>query len=230
VTPVLQLVAIRKNYHSLRPLRVRELTIAPGERVAISGIDGGAAEVMVNLVTGASLPDEGEVRVMGRTTADIVDGDAWLASLDAFGIVSPRSVLLESATIEQNIAMPFTLEIDPVPAEVSARVKRLAASCGIADVGVVVGEARPEVRARVHLARAIALTPTLLVLEHPTAALPGGTQESYGRDLVTAIDGPKLAALIVTGDEKFARQVAHRALRLDPATGALAAPRSGWFR
>ncbi len=90
--------------------------MARGERVALAGIDAGGAEVMLNLVTGASLPDEGEVRVFGRRTADVSDGDEWLASLDCFGIVSERAVLLEGATLTQNLALPFTLEIDPVPA------------------------------------------------------------------------------------------------------------------
>ena len=49
------------------------------------GVDGGAAEVLVNLVTGASVADRGVVRVLGRSNADIVDGDEWLASLDRFG-------------------------------------------------------------------------------------------------------------------------------------------------
>jgi putative ABC transport system ATP-binding protein len=230
VTPVLQLVGIQKNYASLRPLRVRELTIDPGERVAVSGLDAGAAEVLVNLVTGASLPDHGEVRVLGKITSEIVDGDEWLASLDRFGIVSPRGVLLESATIEQNIAMPFTLDIDPVPDDVAARVKALAAACGIARVDVATGEAAPDVRVRVHLARAIALSPALVVLEHPTATLPKGTEQSFARDLVAALEGPKLAALVVTQDDEFAKSVAHRALRLEGATGALTPVGRGWFR
>ena len=107
MTPVLQITGVEKRYQSLRPLRIQELTIAAAERVAVSGFDAGAAEVLVNLVTGASLPDRGEVRVLGHRTADIVGGDEWLASLDRFGIVSPRGVLLEAATIEQNLAMPL---------------------------------------------------------------------------------------------------------------------------
>ena len=131
MTPVLQLSGIHKRYQSLRPLRLRELTIAAGECVAVSGFDAGAAEVLVNLVTGASLPDEGEVRVLGQLTADISGGDDWLASLDRFGIVSPRGVLLEGATIEQNLALPLTLSIDPVPPEIAVRVARLAQQVGI---------------------------------------------------------------------------------------------------
>jgi len=114
-TPVLHIANVRKNYQGLRPLRLRELVIMPGEQVAVSGLDAGAAEVLVNLVTGASLPDEGEVRVLGHSTADVTNGDEWLASLDRFGIVSPRAVLLDAVSALQNLALPFTLQIDPIP-------------------------------------------------------------------------------------------------------------------
>src|SRR6476469_9829345 len=104
--PVLQIIGMRRQYQGLRPLRMNALSIEAAERVALSGLDAGAAEVLVNLVTGASVPDEGEVIVAGRTTGSISDGDDWLASLDRFGSVSPRAVQRGAATLLQNLAMP----------------------------------------------------------------------------------------------------------------------------
>jgi ABC-type transporter Mla maintaining outer membrane lipid asymmetry ATPase subunit MlaF len=236
VTPVLQLSGVQKNYLGLRPLRVQLLEIGPGERVAVSGVDAGAAEVLVNLVTGASLPDQGEVRVLGRRTADIAGGDEWLASLDRFGIVSPRGVLLEGATVEQNLAMPFSLEIEPVPPAVAAKVVALARACGIERDGEpswlprTTGDVPPEVRARMHLARAIALDPALLILEHPTAALPEGDRDRFSADVVAVTDARQLATLVITQDDTLARTMAARALRLEPATGVLKPVKRGWFR
>jgi ABC-type transporter Mla maintaining outer membrane lipid asymmetry ATPase subunit MlaF len=230
VTPVLALTGIHKAYQSLRPLRLQALTLEAGERVAISGLDAGAAEVLVNLITGASLPDQGEVRVLGQSTADISDGDAWLASLDRFGIVSPRGVLLEGATVAQNLAMPFSLQIDPIEPDVAEKVSSIAAAVGLATTEGVTGEAAPEIRARMHLARAIALEPQILVLEHPTIALPESGRASYAADIVRVTDARRLATLIITQDDEFARIVAQRALRLEPATGALKPIRRGWFR
>ena len=82
MTGVLEIEGLRKNYAGLRPLRLKRLSIAAAERVAVEGFDAAAAEVLVNLVTGATLPDEGVVRTFGRSTADIANGDEWLASLD----------------------------------------------------------------------------------------------------------------------------------------------------
>lgn len=239
MTPVLEITGVTKRHQGLRPLRIQSLTIAPGERVAVSGVDAAAGEVLVNLVTGASLPDEGEVVVLGQRTSDISGGDEWLASLDRFGIVSPRGVLLEAATIEQNLAMPLTLAIDPVSPETAARVAELAEACGIEGVGApgtgqwlrhVTGEAPPAIRARVHLARAVALGPKLLILEHPGADLQPEERVALAERVAAVAERAGLATLAITADERFAKTSAHRALRLEPATGALKPLKKGWFR
>lgn len=230
---VLVLKDVRKNYSGLRPLRIKALEIAAGERVAITGLDAGAAEIFVNLITGATLPDEGSVRVLGKETNEIANGDEWLASLDAFGIVSPRAVMLDSATVEQNLAMPFTLDIYPVPADVAIRVEALARECGIdaQTLRGVAGEQAPVTRARLHLARAIALEPQLLVLEHPTTDVPEGDRVSLGRSIAAVAGTRGLATVAITQDAEFGQAVAHRTLALEPATGALidSKRKRGWL-
>ena len=234
-TPVLEMTGVRKAYAGLRPLRVQRLSVAAAERVAVLGLDAQAAEVLVNLVTGAALPDAGEIRVLGQSTAEIVDGNAWLKALDRFGVVSERAVLLEGATLAQNLAMPFTLDIDPVPPEVRARVARLAEECGISGaaggwLARPAADAPPEVRVRAHLARGVALEPSLLLMEHPTASLPEPARAALAADVGRLAEGRRLAVLVMTQDEPFARRVAHRALTLNGATGELAPLRSRWFR
>jgi ABC-type transporter Mla maintaining outer membrane lipid asymmetry ATPase subunit MlaF len=223
VPDVVALVNVRKNYQALRPLRIRQLTIRPAERIAVSGVDAGAAEVLVNLVTGASVPDEGEVHVMGRSTASIADGDEWLASLDRFGIVSPRAVLLDSATLLQNLAMPFTLDLDPVPDEVAARATALANEAGLAAsvLQQPIAGLAPEIRMRAHLVRAVALNPQLLILEHPTAGLPEADRRPFGKDVARIAEKRHLATLIISEDMEFSREAAHRTLALNGATGEL---------
>ena len=57
-TPVLALDAVIKAYGGLRPLRLRQLRVEAGEQVGLAGFDQVTAELFVNLVTGATLPDE----------------------------------------------------------------------------------------------------------------------------------------------------------------------------
>jgi phospholipid/cholesterol/gamma-HCH transport system ATP-binding protein len=230
--PVLEITNAVKNYQALRPLRIRQLAIPRGERVAVAGFDAGAAEMLVNLVTGASVPDEGEIKVLGQNTAAIAGADEWLASLDRFGIVSERAVMLEGSTVEQNLAMPFTLEIEPIPADVRGRVEALAAECGIEKPWLEepAADVPPDVRGRAHLARAVALSPALLLIEHPTARIAERSRAAFARDVARVCGARQLTALIVTQDQEFASIVAHRTLRLNPATGELTAVRRRWWR
>jgi ABC-type transporter Mla maintaining outer membrane lipid asymmetry ATPase subunit MlaF len=230
--PVVQISGVVRNYQALRPLRLAALTVVEGERVAIHGVDAAGAEVLINLITGAALPEQGEVRVFGRLTADISNGDEWLTSLDRFGIVSPRAVIMEAATVEQNLAMPFTLEIDPVPADIAERVAALARESGIPveSLSKPAGETPPEIRARLHLARAVALDPTLVLLEHPTAGVEKAAVGRLAEDLARMLEGRGLTALIITEDDSFSSRAAHRTLKLQPATGELKPVRKGWFR
>ena len=83
MTPaVVEIDGLSKDYRALRPLRIEHLAVAPAESVAIVGLDRAAAETLVNLVTGASLPDTGELRVFGRPTSAIAGADEWLAVID----------------------------------------------------------------------------------------------------------------------------------------------------
>ena len=79
------------------------------------------AETFVNLVTGATLPDRGEVTIFGRPTTAIDDSADWLSVVDRFGIVSERAVLLDALSVIQNLSIPFTLDIDPPPDDVRER-------------------------------------------------------------------------------------------------------------
>ena len=228
---VLRIANVRKAYSGLRPLRVNDLSIGAGERVALSGLDAAAAELLVNLITGASLPDEGEVFVLDRSTASIADGEAWLEWLDRFGIVSLRAVLLDAATLLQNLAMPITLDIEPVPPDVAERVAVMARDAGIdapsLERPIAALDAATQIRA--HLVRAIALEPSLLILEHPTARLPPGEGKAFGEIVAHVAGARNLATLIMSEDEAFSTAAATRRLALQGATGELKPPRKRLF-
>ena len=99
-------------------------------------------------------------------------------------------MLLEGATLPQNLAMPFTLEIDPVPEDIrewsrawrasAASRRALLAGCRRSATG---GESR------VHLARAVALEPELLLLEHPTAPSSARRRRALAADVVRVCAG-----------------------------------------
>jgi predicted ABC-type transport system involved in lysophospholipase L1 biosynthesis ATPase subunit len=227
---IIDVRGVKKDYGGLRPLRLAALTVGPGDRVAIAGLDAPAAEILVNILTGATLPDEGEVRLFGRLTSAIADADDWLLTLDRIGMVSPRAMLADEFTVRQCIALAFSLSIDPVPESVAGDVARLSAEAGLSaqELGMRVSDAAPMVKARCRLARSLATSPAVLVLEHANALVADGA-EAFGREIAALARTRGMALLALTADETFASAVAERVFAFDAATGQLKA-RGGWRR
>jgi ABC-type lipoprotein export system ATPase subunit len=227
--PLLALADIERDYRSLRPLRIKSLELHPSETVAILGLDLAAAEVLVNIATGATLPDRGTVSIFGRDTRDITDADTWMRALDDFGIVSERVALLEAMTVEQNLTLPLSLELDAIEAAVRTQVRAIADEVGL-EPGLLAAPAASldaAARLRLRLAKALITRPRVLLAEHPNASLPPDEVPGFAADLSGIISRRSLAALILTADRTFAGAIAQRVLTLHPATGELNASR-GW--
>ena len=218
---LIEITGVRKHYGGLRPLRINTLQVHPSERITLRGLDAQAAEMLSLLVTGAALPDEGTIVVAGRDTKDIATDTEWLVSLDLFGLVTNRAVLLDTLTLEANLALPFTLSIDPSPEEVRRVIAALADEVGLGRerLAASVQSLSAVDRVRVHLARALAVSPQVLVLEHITAALEPAEAASLGQTLVNIGDDRNLAWIAITEDEAFVNALGSNVLALEPGSG-----------
>jgi predicted ABC-type transport system involved in lysophospholipase L1 biosynthesis ATPase subunit len=234
LTPrLLELRGVTKAFGGLRPLRVADLSVNAGEAVILGGLDETAAAVLVDLVTGTALPDAGEVVVAGTPTSAIADHEGWLAFLEQFGIVNSRVVLLDGLTALQNVAVPLTLDLDPLPPDARSRAVAIASTVGI-DPAVLdrpLGAVPPLARFRVRLARAIAHEPRLLLVEHPTFGLDRGEVAGCEAALAAVLSKTTLGALVISTDQRLHAGFAARRLSLDAGTGKVVERRSwpGWL-
>ena len=228
---LVELRGVTKDYRGLRPLRIQQLELHAGQSLALLGFDLAMAEVLVNLITGAHLPDTGEVRVFGRATSGIENTRDWVTALDQFGLVSERAVLLDELTAEQNVAMPLSLEITDMSDTLRARVRRLAdeVSLSTGELNTPTGNLPPAERLRIRLARALALDPKVLLAEHPNAAIPAEAAPAFAADFARVVKRRRLGSIVLTADRTFASAIADEVLTLEPATGALKAG-LGWRR
>ena len=228
---VLEFAGTSKAYGGLRPLRIAELRVHAGDSVALLGFDQPTAEVFVNLATGATLPDAGEVSIFGLPTRAIEDSADWLATVDRFGIVSQRAVLLDALTVIQNLAMPFTLEIEPPPDEIRARAEALARDVGLPEASWARAGRRAR-RGRAGFASA-SVAPWRSIRRSccsstPAPACRGKRPPRVGGARCSGVAAARgIALLALSADEAFARAVATRVLTLEPATGRLKAARDG---
>jgi len=220
---ILEIDNVIKPYGGLRPLRLQRLEVHAGERVGIAGVDQTMAEVFVNLVTGATLPEQGVVRLSGRATSDIADSADWLATVDRFGIVSERVVLLDQFTLAQNIAMSLTLDLEPLAGDIRSRVDALGREVGLSpdELPCRAGDVGAATRLRTRLARAIVTGPSALLVEHPAVNLTGAEMTSIGEDIARLSQHRAVAVIVLCATPDLGRTLVERMLALNGATGAL---------
>jgi putative ABC transport system ATP-binding protein len=228
---VLTVTDVSRDFHSLRPLRIKQLELGSTDTTAILGLDRAAAEVFVNMISGATLPDQGEVVVFGGSTRAITSTDAWFSTLDRLGILSERMVLVDELTVGQNLALPLSLDVEMLAPDIRERVDRLASEVGIssADAARPMGAVSPTTKMRTRLGKALALDPQILLAEHANASLPAGDAAALGRDLAAIARRRGIALLVLTADSAFASAACRRVLAVQPATGELV-PVSTWRR
>jgi ABC-type lipoprotein export system ATPase subunit len=228
---LLALHGVSKDYRGLRPLRVAQLELRQGQSIAVLGFDQTMAEVLVDLITGATVPDAGEVVVFDHPTTAIRDADEWFRMLDQFGLLTDRAVLVEQFTAEQNLAMPLSLDVEEMPSALRARARQMAEEVGLeaAELAQPAGGLSASSRLRIRLGRALALGPRLLLAEHPNASLSIDEAPVFAADFARIIAARGVATLVLTADRTFARAIAEDVLTLEPATGNLNAS-AGWRR
>lgn len=212
--PIIEFRGVEKALGEAFPLCIKAFTLREHERVVLRGLPGVMGEAFTNLIIGASLPDQGDVIVFGKNTKEIKTDTEWLTSLDRFGLVSDRAVLLDQSTIAENLALPMTLAIDPMAPDIRERVEALALEVGLPAKNLdralgAIADSSPTERTRLHLARALAQQPEVLLLEHPTTRhRQNGYQ--FGASLRTIADARKLSVIAVSDDDRFARETGGR--------------------
>ncbi len=228
--PLFAFHGVSKAYGGAWPLKINRFELRAGSRIILAGIDPLGAEMFMHVLTGAALPEEGRVEVFGTPTSAITTDTAWLESLDRFGLVSNRAVLLDQSSVAQNLALPITLSIDPMDPAVRAEVERLAAETGVSAsrLDIPAGSMTPIERMRVHLARALASSPQVLLLEHPTVTL-GGESAAFGATLKQLTERRNLTWLAISDDEAFQRASGGEVMHVSMSTGAVRSKR-GWRR
>jgi predicted ABC-type transport system involved in lysophospholipase L1 biosynthesis ATPase subunit len=229
--PLIEFAGVVKDYGGASPLRLTGLRISERDRIVLAGLDTAAAETAIHLISGAALPDEGTVRTGGADTREISTDTEWLLSLDRFGIVTARTVLLDGLPAAANLALPMTLSIDPMSDVTRRQVERLADEVGLARerLSIECGRLDPLDRVRLLLGRAIGAAPQLLLLEHPTVALTERSgRAEFGRVLRRVASAHAIGWLAFSDDRDFARATGGERWRVDAGSGAPA--RERWWR
>ena len=191
-----------------------DLTVEPGEIVALIGPNGSGKSTLLRLIAGLLSPDRGTATLDGRP----IDGPD-----PRVGLVFQEPRLLPWRTTAANIAYPLELAgVDRK--ERDARVAAVLRTVGIERAGAQIpSQLSGGMRQRAALARTLVLEPRVLLLDEPFSALDELTRERLNVELLAITARTPTTVLLVTHSVQEAIFLADRVVVLSERPGRVVA-------
>lgn len=217
---------LTKSYAGPRPRTVFadvDLSLSPGDYVAIMGESGAGKSTLLNLVAGLDSPDRGSIALDGIELTTLNDDALTVQRRERFGFVFQAFHVLPYLTVAQNVALPLSL-LGVLAPEKDSRVKSMLAGVGLDGRGPSMphelsgGELQ-----RVAIARALVHAPLVVLADEPTGNLDADTASQVLRLLREQIKSHGASGILVT-HSSAAAQTCDRIMQLTP-TGLHALPR-----
>jgi len=190
-----------------------ELSIHPGETLALIGASGSGKTTLLNVLSGIDTPDRGEVLINGRDLHAQGEPERTRIRREQMGFVFQFFNLIPTLSVAENIALPLELIGAPRRRQ-QTTVEELLQAIGLGHTA----ERYPDTlsggeQQRVAIARALAHRPRLLLADEPTGNLDEETGDQIMGMLLRLAREQSTALLIVTHSQPVAAR-ADRVLRL----------------
>jgi NitT/TauT family transport system ATP-binding protein len=211
--PEIEIAGLAKQYgNAPAVLQSIDLVVAKKEFVTLLGPSGCGKSTILKLIAGLTPPTSGAIRVDGMTPLD---------ARETISFVFQDATLLPWRTVTQNIGLG--LEIERAPKD--RREKEIAALLEFVGLQHVASayprELSGGMRMRVSIARALATSPRLMLLDEPFAALDEMTRDRLNEEILRLRAEQEWTAVFVTHSVAEAVFLSDRVVVLSPGPGRI---------
>jgi lipoprotein-releasing system ATP-binding protein len=217
MTSTLELKEITRSFQQgeevIQVLKSIDLTIAPGEIVALVGPSGAGKTTLLQIAGLLELPNGGTVMMNGRNCNQLADGERTDLRREFAGFVYQFHYLLQEFSALENVMLPLLIS-GKTRAQAKARAEDLLGRLGLSHrlhhrpMKLSGGEQQ-----RVAIARAIANEPKILLADEPTGNLDMVTADAVFNEMLKLVRDTGLSALIATHNLDLAAKM-DRSVRL----------------
>ena len=181
--PLIEMHGIRKSYYIGKPNELEilhgiDLTVYPGEFVAIVGESGSGKSTLMNIIGALDKPTAGTYLLDGTNVQAMTDSQLSVIRNKKIGFVFQNFNLIGRTSALKNVELPMLYAHVP-PRQRTQRARELLAAVGMAErADHQPNELSGGQKQRVAIARAMANDPSLLLADEPTGALDSATSRT----------------------------------------------------
>jgi phospholipid/cholesterol/gamma-HCH transport system ATP-binding protein len=203
---VVALDHVTKSFAGRKVLDDVSFNIAKGKAFCLLGRSGTGKSVTLRHIIGLVQPDSGKVYVEGRDITAL-DRRGLSEIRKRMGFLFQNAALFDSMTVGDNVAFPMRRHSDLPDDEIRERVKEKLAEVGLErEIDKMPGELSGGMKKRAGLARAMALDPSILLVDEPSAGLDPVTTSEID-ELLVARKRAGTTLVVVTHNIPSARVV-----------------------
>jgi ABC-type lipoprotein export system ATPase subunit len=192
-------------------LRGANLTVQPGEFVAIAGRSGAGKSTLLSLMGGLSTPSAGKVIIDGADLSHMGEGERAAFRRAQIGIVYQMDNLIPFLTAQENVMLPMQVAGNK---NARGRALELLEEVGLKErLGHKPTQLSGGERQRVAIAVALANEPSLLLADELTGELDTATANRV-MDLLNDLNASRKLTLVVVTHNKSVAGRAHRQVRI----------------
>ncbi len=189
------------------------LDVAPGEVVALMGRSGSGKTTLLNLMGTLDRPSAGRIEIAGVESQSLPEEALLRLRRETLGFVFQFFHLFPYLTAAENAAIPLWLAGRRGP-EASVKARELLAEVGLADkADRPAGRLSGGEMQRVSIARALSMSPALVLADEPTGNLDQANAETV-LSLLTKLVREHGASLVIATHSEVAASVADRRVEL----------------
>ena len=211
---LIELRDIHKRFGRLIVLHGITLNSEAGQALVIIGASGTGKSVLLKHIVGLLKPDHGEVWFDGQRIDKLPERDLQ-AVRQHFGFLFQMGALFDSISVIDNVAFPLVEHTRKSKEEILAIAQDKLAMVGLPEIGKKMpAELSGGQRKRVGLARAIALSPRVILYDEPTTGLDPIRSDVINELILKLQRELKITSIVVTHDMNSAFKIANRIVML----------------
>ena len=212
---ILQIVDLKKDYgeepnitHALKGI---QFEVDKGEFVGIMGASGSGKTTLLNCISTIDTATDGHIYLDGKDILEIREKDIARFRRESLGFIFQDFNLLDTLTIEENIALALT--INKVSAnKIDSQIQQIAAKLNITDIlNKYPYQMSGGQQQRVAAARAMVTNPAMVLADEPTGALDSNSSRML-LTMLTELNEQLAATILMVTHDAFSASYCHRIL------------------